>query len=96
MDSVVDHGLRVRQAEFAKAYKLSLDEYLKIVRTCTATEVITLLELMKTSRHRSSFRASMHLKVRRWLDNDLSGHPLTADQFKALAPTWPVQLNLPR
>lgn len=96
METYEEQALHGRQAEFAAKFRLTLEEYLKIVRTCNATEVVAILELMKTEKHRSSFRQRMHLQVRRWLDNNMSGHPLTDNQFKALVPKWPVSWSLPR
>lgn len=96
METYEEQVLHGRQIEFAAHFRLTLEEYLKIVRTCNSTQVMILLELMKTQKHRSSFRQRMHLQVRRWLDNNMSGHPLSEAQFKALTPTWPVSWSLPR
>jgi hypothetical protein len=87
--------LRLRQAEFAERFHLTIDEFLYITRSCSTEEIVSVLELMKTVNHRSSFRRSCALRVRRWLDNRNGGKPLSVDQFKAVVPTWPIAWRLP-
>jgi hypothetical protein len=99
MDFVMERtsldSLRVRQAEFAKRFNLSLEQYLKIMRACTADEAVTVFELLKAKRHSSHYRARMELQVRRWIDNGVSSKPLTVEQFKLLKPQWPVHWRFP-
>jgi hypothetical protein len=86
---------REREA-FAAQFKLTLAEYLRIVRCCNTLQTITVLELMKSSKHKSSYRNRMHLQIRRWLDNNMPGPPLSESQFKACCPTWPIFYDLPK
>ena len=60
-------GLRARQQEFAARFDLTLDQYLKIVKTCNTVEAITVLELLKAHKHRSLYRERRAIKVRLWL-----------------------------
>lgn len=87
--------LRERQAAFAASFHLTLDEFLRIVQTCSMEQITTVLELMKTVEHRSSYRRSCHARVRRWLDHKLPGPPLMQFEFLALVPKWPVKWRLP-
>jgi hypothetical protein len=84
-----------RQAEFAARFNLALDDYLRIVRSCTTQEVIVILELFKARSHRSPARKFAHEQVKRWLLLNLPGKPLRETQFKAFAPKWPVNYELP-
>lgn len=84
-----------RQAEFAARFNLSLDDYLRIVRSCNMQEIIIILELFKARSHRSSARKFAHEQVKRWLLLNLPGKPLRESQFKALTPKWPVNYELP-
>lgn len=84
-----------RQADFAARFNLSLDEYQRIVRSCDTAEVIVVLELFKARSHRSPARKFAHEQVKRWLLLNLPGKPLRDSQFRALAPKWPVNYELP-
>ncbi len=86
---------RVRQAEFAKAFNLTLEEFSRIVQSCSLIEITVILELMRVTKHRSSLRAGAHAKVRRWLDEELPGPPLMPTMVKALTPKYPVRWVLP-
>ena len=88
--------LRSRQAAFAVKFDLSLDQYLKIVRTCDSTEVITVLELLRATKFRSAYREQCALKIRKWLDDSNSiGKPLNVWEFKRCAPTWRISYAIP-
>jgi len=93
--TVEKQDLRIRQAQFAARFGLSLDEYLKIVRALTMADVVTVLELMKTTKHRSSSRQYAHDQIRKWLDMHIPCMPLSRLELKRLAPTWPVRWSLP-
>jgi hypothetical protein len=95
VDIIEDQGLRVRQAQFAARFNLSLTEYLQIVRTLPMADVVTVLELMKTAKHRTSARQYAHDQVRRWLDMHIPCMPLSRLELKRLAPTWPIRWVLP-
>jgi len=89
-------SLRARQSEFATKFGLDLLHYLKIVRSCTAVEVITIFELLRTSKFRSAYRENCSSKVRRWLEDDYSlGKPLSPWEFTRCAPTWRIPYSLP-
>jgi hypothetical protein len=92
----MDSTIRVQQEQFARRFNLTLEEYLQVVRNCTYSEVVVVLELMKALKPRSSYRQLRQLQVRRWLDNHLSGKPLTEQQFKDLKPGHPITWHLPR
>lgn len=91
----VQQSLRERQAEFAKRYDLSLDQYLRVMRSCTTDEAITVFEILKSKHHQSEYRASMASRIRRWIDDGIAGKPLTPEQFKQLKPTWPIRWRFP-
>lgn len=99
MDSVLEQAnlqsLRERQADFSKKFNLSLEQYLKIMRACTAEEAVTVFELLKAKRHSSHYRSRMEMQVRRWIDNGVTSKPLSLDQFKNLKPQWPVHWRFP-
>jgi len=69
-------GLRARQQEFAARFDLTLDQYLKIVKSCNSVEAITVLELLKATKFRSAYRESCAAKVRKWLEASLGSKPL--------------------
>lgn len=90
--------LSARDAEltaFAAQFHLSLDEYKRIVSAMTYDEVITCLELVKASKHRSGFRSRMSAQIRLWLAGSAYLKPLTHNQYRAMAPKWPITYNLP-
>jgi hypothetical protein len=89
------HELRVRQAKFAAQFNLSLDQYLRIMRSCTTDEAITVFEILKAKRHHSEYRASVERRIRDWTVNGLTAKPLTPEQFKQLRPTWPTRIKFP-
>jgi hypothetical protein len=91
----VQQSLRERQAEFARCYDLSLDQYLKIMRSCSTDEAITVFEVLKSKHHHSGYRASMASRIRRWTEDGLTGKPLSPEQFKHLKPTWPIRWKFP-
>lgn len=88
--------LETRQAEFAVAYRITFEEYKKLVTSCSYDEVITCLELLKARRHRSSFRKDMEAGIRKWFSDGVGLKPLSPRQFDASRPKWPVQYSLPR
>jgi hypothetical protein len=88
-------ALRERQAEFAARFGLSLDQYLRVMRSCTTDEAITVFEVLKAKHHQSAYRASMESRIRSWIDTGIAGKPLTPEQFKQLRPTWPVRWKFP-
>jgi hypothetical protein len=87
--------LEARQQTFACSFGLTLEQYKRLASSMNYTELISILELLKAHKHRSAFRASLADAVRSWLDHGVSLKPLTANQFKAIAPRWPVQYQLP-
>lgn len=90
-----EQSLRVRQAEFAKTFNLSLDQYLRVMRSCTTDEAITVFEILKAKRHHSEYRATMESRIRSWIDSGITAKPLTPEQFKQLRPTWPTRIKFP-
>jgi hypothetical protein len=90
-----ESGLRSRQAEFAKAFNLTFDEFSRIVRSCSLVEITVVLEVLRVKNHRSSFRANAHARIRRWLDEKLPGPPLMPSVVQALTPVYPVRWVLP-
>jgi hypothetical protein len=88
-------GLRTRQQAFAAHFDLSLDQYLKIVKSCNSVEAITVLELLKAAKFRSAYRESCAAKVRKWLTLDSVAKPLAPWEFARCAPTWRVTYSLP-
>lgn len=103
MDAVIElnvaelkvQGLRTSQAEFAARFGLSLEQYLKIVKSCNTAEAITVLELLKAHKHRSVYRENCAAKVRQWLDVSLGSTPLAPWEFSRCAPTWRISYSLP-
>jgi hypothetical protein len=94
---MTDSDLQQRQTDFAKAYRLTYEEYKKLVSCGMDFEQICIcLELVKCQSHRSAFRASMETKIRNWLKgNSLSVRPLTPKEFELTKPSWPVRIVLP-
>lgn len=96
MDARVQQPLGVRQAEFALKFNLTLEQYLQVVQSCTMSEVIVVLELMKAKNPKSSYRKRLQSQVRRWLDNRLYSKPLMPSQFKELTPNYSITWELPK
>jgi hypothetical protein len=93
----MDVDLRQSQTEFARQFNLTLEQYLKIVRSCTTPEVIILLELMKAKNPKHAFRRYCQQKVRRWLDvPNIIGRPLADHELKSLIPKYPITWSLPK
>ena len=89
--------LEQRQTVFAETYRLTFDEYKKLVTSLNMDEVTTCLYLIKTKVHTSMFRKGCALKVREWLAGRslMIDKPLTELEFKWAKPKWPVNLHLP-
>lgn len=91
-------SVSARDAElttFAAQFHLTLDEYKRLVSSMTYDEVITCLELVKASKHRSGFRSRMSAQIRTWLPGSQYLKPLTHNQFRAMTPKWPIHYTLP-
>jgi hypothetical protein len=88
--------LRERQALFAARFRLTLEQYLKIVRSCNTDEAITVLELLRVSTFKSQSRAQCARKIREWVDDESTiGKPLNIWEFERCRPTWKVSYSLP-
>lgn len=87
--------LAQRQTEFAAQFRISYDEYKKLVTTLQLEEIITCLELLRCKKHRSGSRRSMEVQIRKWFTSDVYLKPLTPYQFKLAKPKWPVKFTLP-
>lgn len=84
------------QRRFAAQFRISFEEYKLLVAHCTTDEVITCLEILKATTHKSSFRASMEQRIRDWLLTAVpTSKPMTPQQFRATAPAWPIKYRLP-
>jgi len=92
----LQNSLRERQEVFAAKFGLTLAQFLKLTHVCRTEELVTVLELLKVKKHKTQFRARMHLHLKNWLDNDGFGKPFTSSQFGWLKPTWPITWQLPR
>lgn len=88
-------GFRERQQEFATRFDLTLDQYLKIVKSCNSAEAITVLELLKAEKFRSVYRANCATKVRTWLHESVGSKPLSPWEFSRCSPTWRIRYSLP-
>ncbi len=84
-----------RQTEFAAQFRISYDEYKKLVTTLSLEEITTCLELLRCKQHRSGFRRSMEVHIREWLAGNKYLKPLHPHQFKLAKPKWPVKFTLP-
>lgn len=88
--------LEIRQKQFAEQHRITFEDYRKLVKNLSYTEVITCLEVLKAARHRSEFRHKMETQIRSWLSGAAAAlKPLTPNQFKCLEPRYPVRYNLP-
>lgn len=58
----------------------------------TATDCVTVFELLAAKRHRSSWRKYLDKRVRDWLNETDHKYqrPLWPKDLKSLEPTWPV------
>jgi len=88
------NGLTERQAEFAAAFNLTYEQYMQVVKSCTSTEVVAVLELAK-SYPKSSFRKQMADRLKRWLELGTVSKPFSEREFKALTPTYPIRWKIP-
>ncbi len=91
----MDHDLRKSRTEFASGFNLTLEEYLKLAQVHNSTELVIVLELMKSKKPRTGFRAFCQYKVRRWLDENKIGRPLSDTHIKQLQPRYPLNWSLP-
>ena len=93
----MDSDLRASRTEFARGFNLTLEEYLLIVRACTAPEVTVILELMRERNPASAFRRLSQIRVRSWLSREHSiGKPLSDSDLRALIPDHPLNWSLPK
>jgi hypothetical protein len=85
------------QSEFAAGFRLTYDEYKKLVTAMTADEVITCLELLRCVKHRSQYRADRETRIRKWLADPKPSFskPLNPHEFDSLRPKWPIKYQLP-
>lgn len=89
------NDLENRQAEFAKSFDLTYDQYKKLATCLSHIELITCLELLKARRHRSKSRQRWAAAIRTWLDCSVTLKPLSIVEFKMAEPKWPVRYSLP-
>lgn len=97
MDTVNEH-LKTQQTEFAATFGLTYDELHKLMRAYTTDNLLICLDLLKTKKHRSNFRASCASQIRSWLSgtaHNLANQPLSKSQLAYLKPTWPITIRIP-
>jgi len=87
--------LSTRQTEFAMKFRLTYEEYQKIVKAMTLDEVITCLELLRCVKHRSMYRSRMEKRIREWLVDQRFQKPFRPKEFEILTPKWPIKYQLP-
>lgn len=85
-----------RQTQFAAQMKLTFDQYKRLVRVLRTDELITVLELVRRSRHNNPYRKKAHDRILAWLENDWSvGKPLDQRSLDMCKPTWPINYAIP-
>ncbi len=87
--------LEHRQAEFAKQFDLTYEQYKLLSKSVTYDQLISCLELLRCKGHRSQYRASMASKIRSWIDNPVGLKPLSGKEFSFVLPRWPVHFQIP-
>lgn len=90
------HTQQIKE-QFASKFKLTLYQYNKLASSCTTEELVTLLELARSTQHRAPFRAAMYHKLEAWFHADIPGRPpFTQAQFQRLKPNWPIRWTFPQ
>ena len=84
-----------RQADFAKGFDLTFDQYRKLATSLSYIELITCLELLKAKRHKSKSRQRWATTIRAWLDYSDTLKPLSIVEFRMAEPKWPIRYSLP-
>jgi hypothetical protein len=91
----LETGLEKQQAEFAKCFNMTIEQYRLVVQSCTSEEVVAVFELVRHKNHRSMFRQKMCARLLRWFDLGVRSKPFSEKEFKLLAPTWRINWKLP-
>lgn len=89
-----------QRTQFAQSLGLTEDQLKRLLSTYDATDLTTCIELLKAKSHRSMFRASLAMQLRKWLQNEspsstLRLKPLSVKQLQEAKPSWPVHLRIP-
>lgn len=87
--------LELRQERFALDFGLTLAQYKKLASSLGHTDLISCLELLKARRFRSKTRKQAQEQILQWLEFGTDLKPLSANQLKMIAPTWPIKFQIP-
>lgn len=96
-EGALEQALIDLQERFAQTViGITFAQYKRLTAILRTEELITVLELLRCRRHRSSYRERQSQRIRVWLDNPRSvGRPLDAEAIIRCTPRWPITFSIP-